>query len=182
MTYYKSYYHGSPTKFEKFGNPNGGKDYGVGIYLTGNYNEAIQYALSSDEDGYVYDVVPRQYNIFDVTNENQAKIIIKHLLKTRVIKGNEYDFINSQSGFDSSLKYSWYHRIASMFDLNDRSGNDMWEILSVFGLDAILDPVKDWVILSSPVQTNIVSVKEIKINEYEFSGKTGEKSFKIKIS
>ena len=180
MSLNKTYYHGSPIKFKKFSTPNGGKDYGVGIYLTGNYHEATQYALGADDNGYIYEVTPRQYNVFDVTSENQAKAIIKHLKKTRSIKGDEFDFINSSSGFDSSSRYSWYHRIASMFNLNDRSGDDMWEVLSVFGFDAILDPVKDWLVLSSSVQTNIVSVKEIKINDYDFSGKPGEKSFIIK--
>lgn len=173
MNLSKTYYHGSPSKFCIFESPKSGKDYGVGIYLTQNYNEAIQYAFGADRSGFIYEIVPVKCNFFDVTNKNHAQILIDHLNRKGLSKGGEFDFLESSTGFDSSMRYSWYHRISSMFSLNDRNGDDMWELLSSFGFDSILDPIKGWVVISNPSQINIMSTKKINIKEYEFKGKPG---------
>lgn len=51
-----SLFHGSPEKFKKIQKPSSGKNYGSGVYLTEDIQEAYYYSLTSDKDGFLYEV------------------------------------------------------------------------------------------------------------------------------
>lgn len=175
------YFHGSSEKFKKFAHPKSGKDYGAGIYLTLHRDEAIQYAFSGDQDGFIYKVSHQNLNSFDTTNISHARRLKRSISASSPLMNEKmddrYKFLEDESGFDRSMKYSLYHQVRSMFGLDFRDSREFNLYLLDAGFDSIVDPVKGWLIILRPETLKITSTESLKISEYDFKGDLGDMKF-----
>lgn len=180
------YFHGSPEKFKRFNKPNSGNDYGVGIYLTLNLDEAIQYALKSDADGYIYTVTHKNLNSFDTTCFAHAELLRKYIEASSPIlrpkPQDRFNYFVDEFGFDKSMRYSFYHQTRSIYGLDIKETREFNEYILEAGFDSILDPVKGWLIVLKPEFIKIDSITPLKISQFEFRGPLGDMKFIKKLS
>ncbi len=173
------YFHGSPFKFQKFSEPKGGRNYGVGIYLTQDREEAIQYSLASDEDGWLYTVKPSVSRVFDVHSKTDADKIRREMERQgfKFVVSRQYDFENEEMwGSEPWDHQNWYWRLVSMLG---RNGVELdKEIFTWF--DAILDSKKKWLVIRDPKKAKIIKADRVILDEYEFVGPIGHRKFSKK--
>ena len=123
-------YHGSPnTNLKELSigeNKTTGNEYGTGIYLTTNYDEALQYA---GNNGKVYTVElddTNLYNLKDKLTNNMKQIITKDLInndriKNQIVSYNrkQYKVTNNQEGKEFYLnKLNEYNKLDGVFMAN----------------------------------------------------------------
>lgn len=176
------YFHGSSFKFQGFEKPRGGNNYGIGIYLTKDPEEAIQYSLRADGSGWLYEVEPRISKVFDVHSKADADKIRREMERRgfRFVAARQYDFEKPEIWGDEPYDHqNWYWRLASMLGGGHLAHEELGkEIFTWF--DAISDFKRKWLVVMDPKKLKILKTEEIVIGDYEFTGPTGQKKFKKK--
>jgi len=164
----KKIYHGSPSKFKKFETSGQGKNYGIGIYFTEDLTEAKDYAVSSDEDGYVYEVKLNASNSYDPNDPKHARQIADHFnLDWAEVAANEL-WKNPSTGYSAEDKDNYYIKLADV--LNERAkaeGRRWWEgekDLTDFihqKWDSIHDTRKGWWVVRKPSAVKILKSTKV---------------------
>lgn len=159
------YYHGSPHNFSKFSLDNAqGVNYGTGIYFTLSREEAITYATSHDEAGYLYTINLDTNNGFNVRSEAHAKAVSRSLgLDWNKVETNEI-YKDTSTGSDDTDIDNYYIKIVDeYYEANNLKYYEVKEVVNALirsNFTCIIDPVKGWV-MSFDAPTQKITMKEV---------------------
>lgn len=175
----KGIFHGSPLKFKAFtGTGNQGRNYGHGHYFTEKKEEAREYALRSDSDGYIYTVDLHAHKPYNPRDPEHAKKLGKILgLKWDSIKKDK-TYEDPMTGADKTDFDNYYMKLANTLIKKLLSDNDSYtkvdlmlgNALKQAGFDSVYDPVKKWWVVPDPSQVKIRRTEKVKFYGYDKDG------------